>query len=237
MSDLRVAIIAEGPTDEIIISAALKAILTRPFVPNLIQPEPTRPQFGGGWCGVLKWCADFAARGFPSLEEDPTLSLYDLFVIQLDADVADFSYADGGVGLPQVAQQEGWEMLPCSHPCPPPEGAVNNLKPVLLSWLHIPAIGDRTVLCIPSKSSEAWLASAVYPANHGLMAGIECSLDMAGRLAQLPKGRRIKKTAREYRNHEKTVEAAWPAVRRMCTRADAFHQEIDAVVKRLPNDQ
>lgn len=32
MSELRVALIAEGPTDAIVIEAALKALLPRPFV-------------------------------------------------------------------------------------------------------------------------------------------------------------------------------------------------------------
>lgn len=43
MSELRIALIAEGPTDAVIIEAALKAILGRPFILQTIQPEATRP--------------------------------------------------------------------------------------------------------------------------------------------------------------------------------------------------
>lgn len=52
MSNPRIALVAEGPTDFVIIEAALKAILQRPFVLNQLQPEPTRPEMGGrlGWC-------------------------------------------------------------------------------------------------------------------------------------------------------------------------------------------
>ena len=163
MSDLRIALIAEGATDQVIIEAALKAILPRPFVLKLLQPEMTRPDLGGGWGGVLKWSKEFCSRGFASLEDDPTLELYDFFVIHLDADVAHFSYADYGNDVVLEAQEKGWGLLPCSQECPPPDATVNNLKPVLLSWLGIDGVGDKTVLCIPSKCSEAWLASAVYP--------------------------------------------------------------------------
>jgi hypothetical protein len=89
MSELRVALIAEGPTDAIIIEAALKAILDRPFVLQTLQPEATRPTAGAGWCGVFKWCRAFAERGSARLENDPTLPGFDLFVVHVDADVAE----------------------------------------------------------------------------------------------------------------------------------------------------
>ena len=46
MSDLRVALVAEGPTDAVIITAALKALIARPFVLTQLQPEVTRPKLG-----------------------------------------------------------------------------------------------------------------------------------------------------------------------------------------------
>ena len=51
MSELRIALVAEGPTDAIVIEAALKALLPRPFVLTLVQPEETRPKLGAGWRG------------------------------------------------------------------------------------------------------------------------------------------------------------------------------------------
>src|SRR6478672_6431271 len=44
MSDLRVALVAEGPLDRVIIEAALKAVIPRPFILTLLQPEPTDPR-------------------------------------------------------------------------------------------------------------------------------------------------------------------------------------------------
>lgn len=233
MSDLRIALVAEGPTDATIITAALAAILPFPFVPTLLQPEATRPDLGAGWGGVLKWSREFNSRGFPSLEEDPTLGLYDMFIVHIDADVADFSYADCGPGIEEAARTEGWGALPCSADCPPPDAAVNNVKAVLETWVGRAAWGDRTILCIPSKSSEAWLAAAVYPGNTKLLAALECCTTMEARLSALPKGEKIKKKVKEYVLLAATITSNWPDVRRKCTRADAFHIEVEAASKRL----
>jgi hypothetical protein len=91
-----VALAAEGDTDAIVTHAALKALLPRPFILATIQPEPTRPRLGTGWGGVLRWCLEFAARGYARLEDDLTLPGFDLFVIHADADIAKYAYADVG---------------------------------------------------------------------------------------------------------------------------------------------
>lgn len=230
MSDLRIALIAEGPTDEIIIESALKAILPSPFKISLLQPEPIRSVLGTGWGGVLKWCQEFRGRGGESLEDDPTLEFFDLIIIHIDADVADKSYTDCGREIELAAQQEKWGLLPCSLPCPPPAATVDKMKIVLLSWLGIDKIGEKTLLCIPSKSSEAWLAAAVLPHDHNLMQGLECALNMADRLAQLPQNLRIKKTIRNYQAHAATVKAGWCRVRQICSQADTFSNAVDAAV-------
>ncbi len=231
MSDaLRIALIAEGETDYVIIESALRAICPRPFVLNRLQPEPTRPEFGGGWGGVLKWCRDFRTRGYDSLEEDPTLELYDFFILHLDADVAHMSYADVSPAIEEEAQTAGWGRLPCFQPCPPAEATVMSLQAVLYSWLGVVAVGDRTVLCMPSKSTETWLAISVYPENHRLLEGLECALNMEGRLKNLPLAKRIKKKVREYQKHATTVHSEWHHVRQHCTQAETFHRNCTDVV-------
>jgi hypothetical protein len=229
MSNPRIALVAEGPTDQVIIEAALKAILPSPFILTLLQPEATRPDLGGGWGGVLKWCRDFHVRGHASLENDPTLEFFDGIIIHLDADVADKSYADYGPALEQEAQRMGWKGLPCSLACPPPAATVNNLTAVLLSWLGMAATAKKTLLCIPSKSSEAWLAAAVLPNHQHLLQDLECAMNLETRLAQLPKTQRIKKSRREYLPHAPTITANWTRVRQICSQAEAFHLGVDAL--------
>lgn len=228
MSDLRVALVAEGPTDSVVIEAGLRAVLDRPFTLTLIQPEATRPQMGTGWCGVFKWCREFDARKFESLEGDPTLEGFDLFIVHLDADVAEASYADGGTAVELAAAH--LPRLPCPQPCPPPSAAADQIRKVILAWLGLSCAGQRTVLCVPSKAIEAWVAVAVLEPSHALLFGIECNLTVPVRLASLPKSSRICKTTREYRKHASTVTKNWSEISEKCTQAERFGREVAAAV-------
>jgi hypothetical protein len=224
-----VALVAEGPTDAIVIEAALKALLPRPFVLTHLQPEPTRPKLGTGWSGVLRWCLDFAPRGHARLEDDPTLPGFDLFVVHIDADVAEKRYADVSDEIADLAGQRGWPTLPNVIQCPPPSGSADAMRTCLLAWAGMPASGPKTVLCVPSKAVEAWLTAATFDKGHALLNGLECNLNVEAQMKALPIAQRIKKNAREYRARERAVTEAWAIVRQRCTQADRFSTEIAAV--------
>jgi hypothetical protein len=124
MSEVRIALVAEGPTDCEVINAALRAILRRPFILTMIQPEATKPEFGGGWGGVLKWCHQVSQSGFESLDGYPPLSGFDLIVIHADADVASKSYTDCGtevsaLAFAQIIGSAYPVPYPARPPCPP----------------------------------------------------------------------------------------------------------------------
>lgn len=223
MSELRIGLVAEGPTDGIVIEAALRAILGRPFVLQVIQPEVTRPGVGTGWCGVLKWCREFAARSCAGLEEDPTLPGFDLFVVHADADVADRSYADCGTSAEHAAR--ALPPLPCSSPCPPAHAAADAVRARLIEWLGIKQLGPRTVLCVPSKAIESWLAAGVLHSGHPLLNDLECNLGLDGQLAALPKTQRLRKSQNEYRRHATSVTTQWARITQACTQAQRFQQE------------
>jgi hypothetical protein len=229
MSELRVALVAEGPTDAIVIEAALKALLPRPFVLTQLQPEPTRPRLGTGWGGVLRWCLDFKTRGHARLEDDPTLPGFDLFVVHVDADVAERRYADVSDEIADLAGQRGWPTLPNVIQCPPPSGSADAMRACLLSWAGILEPGPKTVFCVPSKAVEAWLTAATFDNGHALLNGLECNLSVEAQLKALPVAQRIKKTSRDYRARERTIAEAWPAVRQRCTQAERFSIEVAAV--------
>ncbi len=233
MSDLRIALVAEGATDLVIIEAALRAILPCPFVLTYQPPERTRPDLGEGWGKVMKWCREFHVRGYIALENDPTLDLFDMVILHLDADVADKSYANYGSDVVQMAQQDGLLPLPCPEPCPPASATIDNLKIVLLSWLGIKNIGSKSVFCIPSKSSEAWLAAAVFFDNADLLKELECNNKMEARLKSLSKNQRIKKTSRDYQRHASSISNRWSTVREICTQAEIFHTDLNAIVQRM----
>jgi hypothetical protein len=229
MSDLRVALVAEGPTDAIIINAALKALLPRPFILTQLQPEPTLPKLGTGWGGVVRWCLEFSSRGHSRLEDDPTLPGFDLFVLHSDADVAESDYANVSPDLATLATQRGWPPLPNHAPCPPPLGSAEAVRACLLSWAGLGGLGPRTVLCVPSKAIDAWLVSALFGEGHALLSGLECNLNLERQLATLPKSERLKKTSRDYRAVEQKVADDWKVVRQRCSEADRFSRDVTAV--------
>jgi hypothetical protein len=219
MSDLRIALVAEGPTDLVIIEAALKAILKKPMIVTLLQPENPPSAFGAGWCGVLKWCLEFKKRGYAGFEQDPTLEGFDFLILHLDADVASASYTNCS-----LIPEGNWGTLPCEKPCPPAVDSVNDLKAAITSWTGLGILGDIK-LCIPSKSIDTWLAAAVFYGDSKLMNNIECE-NMASKLEQLPKNLRIKKSQRVYQNYAEKIAENWDQVRQLCTQADAFQQEM-----------
>lgn len=229
--ELRVAVVVEGPTDTVIIEAALRALLPRPFVLTVLQPEPTRPKvgIGAGWGGVVRWCLDSARRGAQRLEDDPTLPGFDLFVLHVDADVADRSYTEVSDAIAQEAVRRGWPVLPAGLPCPPPSRTADAMRACLLAWANLAAPGPRTVLCVPSKATDAWLAASLLEDSHSLLRELECRSGLDTQLANLPKQGRVKKSERAYRAHEQTVTTAWRKVRDRCSQAERFSTDVLAV--------
>ena len=226
MSNIRIALVAEGPLDSIILQAILKAIVPCPFVLTLLQPEATRPKMGNGWPGVLKWCHEARLRHLGSLDADPTLAGFDLLIIHVDADVADMHYQDCGQEIVNLAAQFAWHALPCSMPCPPASNTCNQVQHAISSWLGNATPGQNTVFCIPSKSIGTWLAAAFLPTDHPLLTDSECNLGLEKSLSQLPLAQRIKKTQRDYRLYEKTIFNNWSQVANICRQALAFQEKV-----------
>ncbi len=236
MSDLRIALVAEGPTDYEVIQAVLQSVLAKPFTMVQLQPEATQGIMGAGWCGVLKWCQAAHQRHqlhHGSLDTDPTLVGFDLIIIHLDVDVASKQYGDCGGALPAIAQHSNWGSLPCKQPCPPVSDTVDFLGVVIKSWLGQVTPGDRTLFCLPAQSSDTWLAAAVLDSSDPLLANAECELNLESRLEQLPKAQRIKKTKRDYEKHAAHITQKWLQVKQICTQAEDFERLVLATIKSM----
>lgn len=209
---IRVALVAEGPTDRIVVESALRAMLAeRSFVLVQLQPEGSLAfgDLGGGWGGVYRWCKQSARRGNGRLSMDRLLQQFDLVIIHVDADVASLEYMDAN-----VVADIGDAALPCERPCPPPSEATNALRQVVLSWCGENLIPDRTVICVPSKSTEAWVVAMLFPRDSAVVGEIsfECCPNPAARLGQQSKRSRIKKAQRDYQDRSSRLEAEWPRI-------------------------
>lgn len=233
--ELRIGLVAEGPTDYEVIQAALKAVLPNPFILVQFQPEATQPQMGTGWCGVLKWCDQIAQRHQGPLLEDPTLQVnpYDLLIIHLDVDVALMSYSNCGEPVGNFSMEKLWKSLPCAKPCPPVSDTVQALHEVLTSWLGQVKQDSFTIFCLPAQSSGTWLAAAVQSPTDPLLAGGECDPNIETSLAQLKKNERIKKKVKEYRAHAPQITQQWAQVKQICSQAEQFESSVLTAINLL----
>ncbi|MDF2155007.1 hypothetical protein [Vibrio sp. CAU 1672] len=225
MSDLRIALVAEGPTDYVIIEAALKAFLPCTFILNQLQPEATKPEMGNGWGGVLKWCSMADDRFAGPIDQDPTLNSYDLIIIHLDVDVSTFQYMNCGWETALKAEEKGWLALPCVQADKPISETVNTLRQVLESWLGQASVGSG-IVCLPAQSSGTWLAAALLDSEHPLLKDAESDIDLENKLGRLPKALRVKKTKREYMLKAPELTSGWGKVKDICIQAGQFEVDV-----------
>jgi hypothetical protein len=233
---LRIALVAEGVTDYEVLKAAVESMLNgESFDIKLLQPEGSvaftgaanAGPFGGGWKGVYKWCLQAAERGGGSLRGDPLFVSYDIVVLHLDADVAVEDPASDPVGA--IAELAG--MLPCERPCPPPNDTTDRLRQVLLSWIGETQTPPRTILCTPSKCTEAWVVAIFFPHDGQMIKrGWECHPDPASRLGQQPKAHRFAKKRADYQKRSKGIQDGWPRIANKLTEAQRFQNDFTAVI-------
>ncbi len=227
-SPLRIALVAEGPTDGVVIEAALRSMLrNRPFVLNQVFPATSVGfgTMGTGWVGVYRWCHQSTARGGGRLSGDRLIfgaGNFDLLVLHLDGDVAGFEYADGSlVPLPTDGA------LPCAKACPPPADTTDELRKVLLSWCGEANAPPKTVVCMPSKSTEAWVVASLFPTDQAMAQGIECYPNPESRLGQQPVAVRVRKKKRDYQSRAAELEQAWPRIAASAALGEAFRFQTE----------
>ncbi len=219
---LRVALIVEGPTDEVVIAAALDAILDDDldFVVTRVQPQASDAfkgygQYGGGWRGVLRKCGEIGARGGP--RDAGLLANYDIIVVHLDGDVAE----EREVALAQ--------------PCPPARATADALRTLVATKLTPRGPEAAVVIAVPMKEIEAWL----LPIFRASEAAPECDLECVEKpshqfLGGKPKLARrqdgdIKKIRTRYEKVAREIERGWPQARTL-GEAARFEAELRAAV-------
>ena len=231
-STLRIALVGEGVTDYVVLNAAIESMLNgQSFDMKLLQPEGSvaftgggsAGPLGGGWKGVYKWCLQSAARGSGHVSDDPIFVSYDLLVVHLDADVAAKDPSNDKID--PIRELAGY--LPCEQPCPPASATTGPLRAVILSWLGEAQTPPRTVLCTPSKSTEAWVMAACFPRDRQMATlGWECHPTPANRLAQQPKRDRFSKTHAEYEKRSPELQAKWPDIAARLSEAGRFQNDF-----------
>jgi hypothetical protein len=233
---MRVAFVLEGPTDFVVLRAALRSILNgRDFEPTVLQPELDQnlaAESAGGWGGVYKWCRQAVEQAGGPSRENPVFELHDAVVIQVDADVARKKYKDCRI------MDAPNDDLPCEEPCPEPEDTTRPLRDVILGWLNEVDALPNGVLCTPSKSIETWVLVALFPGDDSARkADIECRWDCEVRLRKYGLIKSKQKLIEKYRGNEAGIAAGWPYVREKCTEAERFTREFLALIPADDEDE
>lgn len=231
---IRIALVAEGPTDKIVVGAAIQNILgDTPFILRQLQPEESvafiDPRPGTGWGGVHRWCRQAVERTHGAIETDLIFLTYGALVLQLDSDVARERYANAGIN-------DWLDDLPCVRDCPPASATTDELKRVLLNWIGRTELPSQVALCVPSANSEAWVLCALYPDDPEVQRGtIECLESPQNQLQSKRLHGRVvtrgRKVVEAYRRRAPEISEAWPRVRRQCREAEQFSTAFENAVR------
>ena len=228
MSDpIRIALVAEGVTDYVVVHAAIAAMLpAHEFELRLLQPEyseafePVGSGLGLGWSGVYRWCRQTSAEGGDSIRSSVLFGFYDLLLIHLDADVAGYLYSSGRIS-------DTTEDLPCERPCPPASATTDPLREVLLRWIGERELPPRCVLCTPSKNTETWVMATLFPHNKVMVKqGWECYADPEAQLALQPKGKRLQKSRSSYEERAADFTSRWSDLCGKLSEAERFDRDF-----------
>jgi hypothetical protein len=240
-STVRIALVSEGVTDYEVLKGAIESMLSgQSFDLKLLQPEGSvaftgagsAGALGGGWKGVYKWCLQATARSGGSVRNDPLFLAYDMLILHLDADVA----REDPANYPVNPISELSRVLPCEMPCPPPSDTTDRLRQILLSWIGEAVVPPRTILCTPSKCTEAWIVAIFFPHDgHMIKRGWECHPNPESRLGQQPKIQRFGKSRAEYQARTAEIQRGWPRIVGRLTEAQRFQEDFMTTVSAIPS--
>lgn len=236
---LRISLVAEGVTDYVVLKAAIEVVLNgRTFDLKLLQPEGSvaftgqgqAGNFGGGWPGVLKWMLDTVGRA-GKLSSDSLYLNTDILMLHLDADVASVLPAQNNDRNIDGLVSD----LPCAVDCPPASDTTDRLRTLMLKWVGEVTTPANTVLCTPSKSTEAWVVALFFPTDQEInRKGFECHPNPASRLAVQAKAVKFAKSEKAYLDRYQQIKAGWNWLVDHLSEAKRFQDDFAAAAGAIP---
>ncbi|MCD8369004.1 MAG: hypothetical protein LUC94_01495 [Clostridiales bacterium] len=236
-----IGIVCEGPTDYILLQSVTDHVLEDNNNYKLLQPEPNlMGEYGNGWKGVWKWCADNALIKEQIMKEiEPRL---DFLIVQMDGDVSrkeriSHCWCDSNTcefkgnrnpldcdSMGTNARQDCPLTLPCADHERSVEGYQKHLKLLITGLLKDL---ENTCVVIPCDSTDAWIVAAYDKMNH--IERIENPWETLISKGKYYHGLRIhgkKKQTLTYREMSTTVCDNWEEVKKLCTSAACFESDI-----------
>jgi hypothetical protein len=222
---LRVSYVVEGTTDFIVLDALIEKFLGGiDYVPRQIQPptsEYTDNQgtLGGGWKGVLRWCAQTGTSPGGFAKSLPLLNC-DCLVIHVDADIA------------AEVELQSYDL---TAPCPSAKDTCDKIHAYLTNLIGNP-LPSKVVLCIPAQCTEAWVFAALHPDLITNFQPIECRSEPETLLIGKPdklvrdKDGRARKEPQRYTNAANRIAKGWSHTIAICSEAYRFETDCRAVL-------
>ncbi|WP_315004706.1 hypothetical protein [uncultured Selenomonas sp.] len=209
MSEYRVGIITEGPTDIHLITGILEnGFPSHRFLPTLLSPtqeelDLQKKDGGFGWRSVYLTCRELKDR----LAFSTCVGGFDFLVIHIDGDVAYHRYEDAGiVDAPGV--------LPCAALGDEIGSVCAKLEGVLSEWIGNMSDTPQIVFCIPYISTETWAGALVFPESWGDVSE-DCNEDFVSRrLVALgrPKAEKARRLVRQSGGQIKKVNGTYSRI-------------------------
>lgn len=183
---MRVGIVAEGPTDHLVLETFIAALVGQDTQFERIYPDSSL-SFGGGWKGVRSWCTAYG-RDLAAIMAAVKGAELTHLVIHLDADVTD----DPDIGVI-------WD-------CPPPSTSCASLRAAVGGWIGMPQ--PFIVIATPSRFIETWVVAALEPLER-VRADLECD-PLVDRI--LLRGNRLRTRAGRVQKDFRRYEQMMPEV-------------------------
>jgi len=242
-SSLSVGIIAEGPTDHIVIRDIIQNLMgdKREVIFHQIQPEVSNTlallqgSTGEGWAGVYRQIAFIRKYGDFQIMMNPLLALYplDILIIHLDGDVSRETYENGHLSyvmdknlpckeIPCPLKQQ--HATPCVVQCSVPQQKVDQLQNVLYDWMGLSGKTKGIILCTPFDAIEAWVLAAFHP-NDKLVQKkkLECQIKPANILGSVYHI----KSMQDYKDKvQNRLKDSWHVARKHCVTAERFSTDF-----------
>lgn len=237
-----IGIVSEGPTDHMVIKAAIDRITGEDNRYLSLQPEPDMMgRFGNGWKGVWRWCKETTSINMLMQEVQPVI---DAIVIQMDGDVirkekeahclckSTICEYKGRV-FPLYCEKVKGEKCPVKLPC---ESHENGIKGRMNHGMSIltEAIGEvdmsHIMIVIPCDSTDTWVVAAYDDVDDVEVLTDPWKNIIAKR--KLYHGVRVrdKKNTYTYKNFSEKVVDQWSKVTQKCITAMFFEQEVKRVL-------
>lgn len=242
--NISIGIVSEGATDQYIIGQILGYIAMDvgiDFSINAIQPKYdaiNESWTQGGWGLIYSWCKSTITQ-HGSFEQYIATTGFDILIIQLDADVVYKKYQD----CPSISPTPDDIVLPLSQPCPDcdcsiPCHAIGYVEDILKNWCSIISFSKKVIMCIPSKSLDAWVVASMPLAD--FKEKYQCDDDFKSRLKKIEcitnpeqffdASDKIGKSLKSYKRYSQTFLRNFREVQRKCKMASVFCDEMKSLL-------